>query len=130
MLRKNVAQKGKNSVCIMNFKHCVPPSSRLQLDTLLLSVLDKLEESTGFDLRINSAFRPVSYEVSKGRSGSSAHCLGKAVDIYCYSDGMRYQIVKTALQLGINRIGIYETFVHLDVASNKDGKTTQVIWYG
>ena len=130
MLNANVAQKEKNLACIMNFKHCVPTSSRLQLDTLLLSVLDELEEVTGLDLRINSAFRPVSFEVSKGRPGSSSHCLGKAVDIYCYSDGMRYQIVKTALQLGVNRIGIYKSFVHLDVASHKDGKTTQVIWHG
>lgn len=114
----------------MNFNFCVPDSSRLQLDTLLLSVLDELEKITGYDLRINSAFRSVAYEVSKGRNGSSAHCLGKAVDIYCYSNNMRYAIVKTALQLGVNRIGIYKTFVHLDVATNKDGKTTQVIWYG
>lgn len=114
----------------MNFKHCVPTSSRLQLDTLLLSFLDHLEEITGLDLRINSAFRSVSYEVSKGRSGTSAHCLGKAVDIYCYTDNIRYQIVRTAIEFGIKRIGIYKTFVHLDVATNLDGKSTCVIWYG
>lgn len=114
----------------MDFKHCVPTSDRIQLDSLLLKILDEIEQSTGIELRINSAFRPISYEVSKGRPGTSAHCIGKAVDIYCYSDGMRYQIVKLALQLGVNRIGIYKTFIHLDVASNKDGKTTQVIWHG
>lgn len=114
----------------MNFKHCAPKSNSLQLDPLLIDILVKIEANLGENLQINSAFRSVSYEVSKGRPGTSAHCLGKAVDIYCYSDAFRYQIVKMALQFGVNRIGIYKSFIHLDVASHKDGKTTQVIWHG
>lgn len=114
----------------MNFANCTPKSDRSKLDTLLLSVLDEIEECTGQDLVINSAYRSQAYEIDKKRNGSSSHCLGKAVDIACYTSGMRYNIVKLALQKGINRIGIYKTFIHLDVATSKDGKSTNVIWYG
>ena len=114
----------------MNFDNCTPKSSRQQLDSLLLNILDEIEETIGQELHINSAFRPVVHEIQKGRNGQSAHSLGKAVDIMCYSSALRYDIVKLALQLGVNRIGIYKTFVHLDVASGKDGKNTCVIWHG
>lgn len=114
----------------MDFSKCIPKSDRYELDTLILSFLDELEECTGKEYRINSAYRSPDYEVRMGRKGDSAHCLGKAVDVHCYSSHERYTIVKLALQKGINRIGIYKTFVHLDVASAKDGKTTNVIWYG
>lgn len=114
----------------MNFKNCVPKSDRYELDTLLLSILDEIEETTGIELYINSGFRPVIYEVQKGRTGRSAHTLGKAVDIACYNSQMRYDIIKIALQKGINRIGVYKTFIHLDCATAKDGKNTCVIWYG
>lgn len=114
----------------MDFSKCSPKSDDTKLDSLLLSVLDEIEELTGQELIINSAYRSQSYEISKNRNGFSAHCLGKAVDIACYTSGLRYQIIKTALQKGINRIGVYKTFIHLDVATSKDGKSTQVIWYG
>lgn len=114
----------------MDFKNCTPQSSKYELDSLLLSVLDEIEECTGLELRINSAFRPVAYEVCMGRNGKSAHTLGKAVDIHCYDSRFRYDVVKIALQKGINRIGIYKTFIHLDVATAKDGKNTHVIWHG
>lgn len=114
----------------MDFSKCVPKSDAYELDTLLLSILDDIEECTGQELKINSAYRSQDYEVLHNRSGLSAHCLGKAVDISCYSSGLRHTIIKTALQKGVNRIGVYKTFIHLDVATAKDGKSTNVIWYG
>lgn len=114
----------------MDFSKCIPQSSAYELDTLLLRVLYEIENQTNREIRVNSAFRSVNYEVRQGRIGKSAHTLGKAVDIYCYDSKYRYDVIKIALQQGINRIGIYKTFIHLDVASSKDGKSTHCIWYG
>lgn len=114
----------------MDFSRCIPKSNINQLDSLLVFILRKIEEHTGREVRVNSAFRSVSYEVANGRKGDSSHCICKAVDIHCYDSLYRYNIVKLALQFGINRIGIYKTFIHLDVATAKDGKTTHVIWHG
>lgn len=114
----------------MDITKATPPFELLQLDTCLIDVLKKIEKDTGLDLMITSGFRSVKYEIRMGRDGSSSHTLGKAVDLYCYSSRDKYLLVKSALQNGVNRIGIYKTFVHLDVATAKDGKTTNVIWYG
>lgn len=115
----------------MDFSKCIPKSDKYELDSSLLTILEKLEDDSEIgELHINSAYRTQAHEIRCGRNGSSAHCLGKAVDIACYNSRIRYYLVKRALQLGINRIGIYKSFVHLDTALSKDGKSTQVIWYG
>lgn len=115
----------------MDFTNCTPASDRYDLDTSLLDILDYLESLPGVgELKINSAYRSQSYEVRMGRNGLSAHCLGKAVDIACYDSKMRYLIIKAALQKGIHRIGVYKSFIHLDVATAKDGKNGHVLWHG
>lgn len=120
----------------MDFSKCIPESSEYDLQGPLLHILRELEItlSLSFDdfveLKINSAYRSSDYEKRHGRSGDSAHCLGKAVDIHCTNNRHRYHIIKFALQKGINRIGVYKTFIHLDTAINKDGKSTQTVWVG
>lgn len=115
----------------MDFSRCIPKSDRYDLDSSLLDILECLETIPVIgELKINSAYRSQDYEVRMGRKGDSAHCLGKAVDIACYDSRVRYHIIKTALQRGVSRIGVYKTFIHLDVATAKDGKNTQVIWHG
>ena len=119
----------------MDFSKCVPQSSEYDLDGPFLHILRELEVTLSLcfhtdDLRVNSAFRTPEYEKRHGRDGSSAHCLGKAVDIHCTDNKLRHHIVKFALSKGINRIGIYKTFINLDMAGVKDGKSPHVIWYG
>lgn len=120
----------------MIFDYCVPQSSEYDLQGDLLHIIRHIETEcsirhSDFDqLYINSGYRSPEYEKSHGRDGSSAHCLGKAVDIRCSRNDLRYTIVKSALQQGINRIGIYKNFIHLDTANSKDKKSPTVIWYG
>ena len=120
----------------MNFDKVVPESSEYDLDGSFLHFLKNLELSLklSFDsfveLVITSAFRTQKYEKRMGRSGSSAHCLGKAVDIACSNNSHRYHIINYAIKNGCNRIGIYKTFIHLDFATYKDGKAEFIIWHG
>lgn len=114
----------------MDFSTCNPPCSSSLIDKRLKDVLSTIENVLGVNLKINSAFRPISHEVSQGRTGRSSHTLGKAVDVHCYSDRQRFEIVQLLLELGVNRIGIYKTFIHIDIANEKDNKTENVIWVG
>lgn len=120
----------------MDFTKCIPQSSEYDLQGSLLHILRELETTLSLcyddfeELKINSAYRTAEYEKRHGRDGSSSHCLGKAVDIHCTNNKHRYHIIKFALQKGINRIGIYKTFIHLDTAIYMDGKSTHIIWYG
>lgn len=89
--------------------------------------LDRARQLAGIPFVVNSSYRSPAYEVSKGRSGTSAHCHGRAFDIKCRSSRERFKIVSSALNAGFTRIGIYPSFVHLDDSPEHD---QCVIWYG
>lgn len=94
---------------------------------LSIERLDRARHYAGIPFVVNSSYRSPAYEVSKGRSGNSAHCTGHAWDIRCLDSKSRYLIVSAALEAGFSRIGIYPRFVHLDDSADHPQK---VIWYG
>lgn len=96
------------------FKACSPKCSLQDMDQRFMNTLDALRALAGIPLVLNCAYRSVAWDKSKGRSGNSAHTRGKAADIRCNAPQTRMKIVKAALQLGIKRIGIGKTFVHVD----------------
>jgi len=100
------------------FKRCDPPCSIEQMDERLLVVLDKIRELAGIPLVLNCAYRSKEHDLAKGRSGNSAHTRGLAVDIRCTTSQNRYKIIRAAIQVGINRIGIGKNFIHIDVDSS------------
>lgn len=89
------------------------------LSDVLLDKLDIVRSLCGFPLVVNSAYRTFDYEQSKGRSGSSSHCKGIAVDIAVQSDEKRLKIVQNSLRAGFQRIGIAKNFIHLDLDNDK-----------
>lgn len=101
------------------FTACVPSCSIDNMNAGFLAQLDKVRELSGIPLVLNSAFRSLDWERKQGRTGSSSHCKGLAVDIRCNTSANRYKIVKAALAVGISRIGIGKTFVHLDADRDK-----------
>lgn len=105
------------------FERACPPC---KLEDMQLSFMNRLQTArdiAGLPFIINSAYRSKSHELKKGRSGSSMHCLGRAVDIKCTSGALRYAIVEAAVQAGFRGIGIGKTFVHLD-----DRDENSVVW--
>ena len=107
------------------FRACTPSCDIEQMDPAFLVLLDKVRETAGIPLVLNSAYRSPEYEKAHGRKGTSAHCEGWAVDIRCNTSANRYIIVAAALRCGIQRIGIAKTYVHLDCSpSHAQG----VIW--
>lgn len=107
------------------FRRCTPSCSIGQMDAEFLALLDRVRERAGIPLVLNSAFRSRDYEKMMGRTGTSAHCEGKAVDIRCNTSQNRYKIINAALSCGIRRIGIGKSFVHLD---NDPSLPQGVIW--
>ena len=87
--------------------------------------LDRLRDEAGIPLLLSCAYRSRAWDMSKGRSGNSAHTTGHAVDIRCNNTATRMKIVKAALKIGIRRIGIDGSFVHVD---NSPTLTQDVIW--
>lgn len=96
------------------FKRATPSCSLSDMDPEFMHKLDRARHLAGIPFIINSAYRSVEYEKKKGRSGSSRHTLGIAVDIRCYTNNDRFCIVDALLNAGFRRIGIDKKFIHVD----------------
>jgi uncharacterized protein YcbK (DUF882 family) len=90
-----------------------------------MNKLDRVRETAGIPLVINSAYRTVEHEKRQGRAGTSAHTVRCAVDIRCNTDANRFKIIKAALEVGFTRIGVAKTFIHVDSSGTH---TPNVAW--
>lgn len=108
------------------FRRCTPPCSLQDMDQGFMHKLDNARYEAGIPFVLNSAYRPVSWELSKGRSGKGDHPQGRGVDIRCNTSANRMKIIKALLNNGIRRIGIAKTYIH---AGDGDGLPKDVIWH-
>ena len=98
-----------------------------KMDQEFLYFLDDLREAFGKPIRVNSSYRDPNYNETVGGVKRSAHteipC--KAVDIHVENSRDRYTLVSLAIGMGARRIGIGETFLHIDQSTEK---VQDVIW--
>jgi len=91
----------------------------------LVEKLQKVRDLCGFPLTVNSGCRCELHNKRVGGRVNSAHLTGKAVDIAVKNSWERYFILDAALRAKFSRIGIYETYVHLDIDTLKPQR---VLW--
>jgi len=89
-----------------------------------LFVLDEAREFAGIPFIINSAYRSPDHPLSI-KNPSSSHIKGLAVDIKATDSVTRFKIVKALIEVGFTRIGIADTFIHVDLDLDK---TQNIIW--
>lgn len=102
----------------VEFLRCNPSCSMQDMDQRIIDMWDAVRDKTGIPLRLNSAYRSAAHERTRGRTGTSAHTLGKAMDIACNSGSTRMKIIKAMIEVGFTRIGIGNTFIHGDCSFN------------
>ena len=78
----------------------------------LANQLQTLRNEVGVPVIINIAYRPVFYEVSKGRDGTSQHTLGKAADITAQGLKPKYVAAKIEQLIKIGRASCRERVYH------------------
>lgn len=96
------------------FIRCNPPCKKSDMHPETLARLNRMREIAGIPLVLNCAYRSPEHDRAKGRSGTGAHTLGRAVDIRCNAPATRYKIITAAIEAGFTRIGVADTFIHLD----------------
>ena len=89
-----------------------------------LFVLDEAREFAGIPFVINSAYRSLTHPESI-KNPTSSHIKGLAVDIKATDSTTRFKIVEALISVGFTRIGIADTFIHVDLDFDK---TQDVIW--
>lgn len=92
-----------------------PCCGKVIISAWLIHLLNKIREAYGKPIHVNSGYRCKKYNKKVGGKPNSAHRRGTAADIKCTNSTMRYLIIKYALEAGFKRIGVYDTFIHLDV---------------
>lgn len=95
-----------------------------KMDKDFLAKLDKAREYAKIPFVINSAYRSPDHPESI-KNPSSSHIKGLAVDIKATDSRTRYRVLDALMSVGFNRIGIANTFIHVD--DDKD-KSSDVIW--
>lgn len=91
--------------------------------------LEKLRAKSGIPIRISSSYRDTNYNKRVGGAQDSAHtdvpC--NAIDCVPLNSVERYTLVKTAMELGWTRIGIYKDgSLHFD--KTDDTRPSHVLW--
>lgn len=89
--------------------------------------LDKLDEArhvAQVPFIVNSGFRTEAHNRAVGGKETSSHLTGWAADIRATSSNRRYLIIAALVGVGFNRIGVADTFVHVDM----DPKAQNVMW--
>ena len=95
-----------------------------KMDVDFLIKLDKAREFAKVPFVINSAYRSPEHKESI-KNPTSSHIKGLAVDIKATDSRTRYKVLNALMHVGFNRIGIADTFIHVDLDLDK---TQNVIW--
>jgi len=77
--------------------------------------------------KINSAIRCEKHNRDSKGSPTSSHMHGLAVDIRADDSRTRFKVLYGLIKAGFNRIGVYETFIHVDDDRSKNSNLT---WFG
>ena len=124
MIKSYSKQKSGTTKLSANFKvsefACKDGSDTVFIDTELVDILQKIRDKFGKPVIINSAFRNDSYNNKIGGAKYSQHQYGKAADIRI--DGVTPKDIASfaeTLLVETGGIGIYNTFVHIDVRKIK-----------
>ena len=89
----------------------------------LIAVLTQLERRMEFVLHVNSGHRTKEHndDPKVGGVPDSEHTYDPAMgaDVLCKRSVTRYRMLNELFAMGVRRIGIGETFIHVGVATDK-----------
>ena len=91
----------------------------------LISMLDVARKKYGKSLVINSGYRTIEHNAEVGGKPDSSHLKGLAVDISCTNSTDRFKLEGILREVGFIRIGMGNTFIHVDIDKEK---TQKVLW--
>ena len=99
------------------------------IDLRLVAMVQTIRTLFGKPIHITSGVRCKEHNASPAVGGleDSAHLKGKAVDISCTNSTNRHRLIQILMygSEDINRIGIADSFLHIDI---DDTKSPNVVW--
>ena len=118
-----IRSRVKNKIDMSIFDSPDKPGSGECMDQELIQMLKKLAKKTGYPIFdwVNSGARSRYWNKKVGGVRNSAHLIPvcKAVDIKVKTRKIRKDLVMAAKEIGFKRIGIANSFIHLDIDETK-----------
>lgn len=94
-----------------------------EIDPEFVMKLDELREACGFPFVITSGYRSPKHSIEAKKAKPGTHAQGIAADIRTTSGQQRHKIIKAAMIMGFNGIGVAKSFVHVDTRDS-----SPVVW--
>lgn len=101
------------------------PGSGINMDAEFMGLLDQIREQYGRPIHINSGYRTTERNRMAGGKADSAHLRGLAADLRCDNSRDRHDLLEAIFSVGIHRVGIARSFIHID---NDKSKAERVVW--
>lgn len=98
---------------------------KTEMQASTLEMIDLARDEANIPFYINSGYRCEAHNRAVGGVQDSAHTKGYAVDIKCSGDASRKLIIAAVKKAGFTRIGIANSFIHVD---NDPSKPQNVSW--
>lgn len=99
---------------------CKDGSNLVKLHSKLLEKLQELRDTVGLPFNINSAYRTPEHNKAVGGTSNSEHTKGTAVDVSMRNQKISIEEMRDlAEKVGFTGIGLYDTFIHLDIRNKK-----------
>lgn len=102
-----------------------PGSGEKYMSDKFIMMLDLVRKDFGRPMKINSGYRTEAHNKKVGGVADSPHLSGVAADIKVNNSRERYDLIMSLLKYKFHRIGIGNTFIHVDIDETKD---PDVIW--
>lgn len=102
---------------VFDLSTAIPRCRLSDLSPKLVDLANQLYARVPF--KVNCAYRSKEWDLAKGRSGTSSHCKGLAMDVATVNHSQRLHLVTELLALGVRRIGVAKTFIHFDIDPGK-----------
>lgn len=98
------------------------PDSGKLMNEAFIARLEIARKEAKIPFVITSGYRTPAHNKKVNGTKGSAHLFGLAADISCHLSTHRYIIVTSLLKAGFTRIGIYPTYIHVDLDISKPQK--------
>jgi hypothetical protein len=97
------------------------PGSGKLMKGLFIDKLNSARSKANIPFKINSGYRTIEHNKKVGGSKNSSHLKGWAADIRVKNNKERRLILNSLISVGLDsRIGISNTFIHVDCDPTKD----------
>lgn len=103
----------------------LPKSGYMYMDRDFVKRVDMARDIAGVPFKINSGYRTHNHNIRVGGSPNSSHKKGLACDISTPDSRTKYKVLKSLIEVGFTRIGVYDSFIHVD--DDKE-KIQEVVW--